>query len=100
MITIIKDMFEVPAAAGKGYHIEAETKRTPFSSDILKGMFLNENVLISIKISLKVVPKGPINNSIGSDWLGAGQATSHCLNQWWLVYWRRFASLSLNELCY
>ena len=21
-------------------------------------------------------------------WLGADQATSHCLNQWWLVYWR------------
>ena len=29
---------------------------------------MNENVLISIKISLKFVPKGPINNSsIGSD---------------------------------
>ena len=21
-------------------------------------------------------------------WLGAGQATSHCLDQWWLIYWR------------
>ena len=31
-------------------------------------------------------------------WLGAGQATSHYLNQWWLVYWRIYASLSLNEL--
>ena len=31
-------------------------------------------------------------------WLGAGQATSHCLNQWWLVYWRIYASLGLNEL--
>ena len=30
--------------------------------------------------------------------LGAGQATSHYLNQWWLVYWRIYASLSLNEL--
>ena len=26
-------------------------------------------------------------------WLGAGQATTHCLNQWWLIYWH-----SLNEL--
>ena len=26
------------------------------------------------------------------------QATSHYLNQWWLVYWRIYASLSLNEL--
>ena len=31
-------------------------------------------------------------------WLGAGQATSHYLNQWWLVYRRIFASLGLNEL--
>ena len=28
----------------------------------------------------------------------AGQATSHYLNQWWLVYWRIYASLGLNEL--
>ena len=31
-------------------------------------------------------------------WLGADQATSHYLKQWWLVYWRRYASLDLNEL--
>ena len=31
-------------------------------------------------------------------WLGDDQATSHYLNQWWLVYWRIYASLSLNEL--
>ena len=31
-------------------------------------------------------------------WFGAVQATSHCLNQWWLVYRRIFASLGLNEL--
>ena len=30
--------------------------------DILKCIFLNENVWISIKISLKFVPKGPINS--------------------------------------
>ena len=30
--------------------------------DIFQCIFLNENVWISIKISLKVVPKGPINN--------------------------------------
>ena len=29
---------------------------------IFKCIFLNENVLISIKISLKLVPKGQINN--------------------------------------
>ena len=33
-----------------------------FADDIFSRIFLNENVLISIKISLKFVPKGPINN--------------------------------------
>ena len=31
-------------------------------TDIFKCIFLNENVWISIKISLKFVPKGLINN--------------------------------------
>ena len=30
--------------------------------DIFKSIYLNENVWISIKISLKFVPTGPINN--------------------------------------
>ena len=33
-----------------------------FADDSFKRIFLNENVIISIKISLKFVPKGPINN--------------------------------------
>ena len=33
-----------------------------YFADIFKCIFLNENVLISIKISLKFIPKGPINN--------------------------------------
>ena len=33
-----------------------------FPDDIFKCIFLNENVQISIKISLKFVPKGPIHN--------------------------------------
>ena len=33
-----------------------------FRDNIFKYIFLNENVWISIKISLKFVPKGPINN--------------------------------------
>ena len=55
-----------------------------FPDGIYKCIFLNENVWISIKISLKFV-KGPINNipSLVRKWLGIGQATSHCLNQWW-----------------
>ena len=33
-----------------------------FADDTFKSIFLNENVIISIKISLKFVPDGPINN--------------------------------------
>ena len=33
-----------------------------FADNTFKCIFLNENVIISIKISLKFVPKGPINN--------------------------------------
>ena len=33
-----------------------------FADDIFKWVFLNENVWFPIKISLKFVPKGPINN--------------------------------------
>ena len=34
-----------------------------FADDTFKCIFLNENVRISIKISLKFVSKGPINNN-------------------------------------
>ena len=33
-----------------------------FADNTFKCIFLNENVIISVKISLKFVPKGPINN--------------------------------------
>ena len=36
--------------------------RRHFADDIFKYVFMNENVWISIKISLKIVPTGPINN--------------------------------------
>ena len=41
---------------------EAETNGRHFPDDIFKCIFLDENVSISIKISLKFVPKGQINN--------------------------------------
>ena len=43
-------------------HIDAETKWPPFSRRQFKWIFLNENVWILIEVSLKFVPKGPINN--------------------------------------
>ena len=43
------------------YHIEAE-KNGRHITDILKCILSNENAWILIKISLKFVPMGPINN--------------------------------------
>ena len=37
--------------------------RRHFADDTFKHIFLNENVRISIKISLKFVPKGPFHNN-------------------------------------
>ena len=36
--------------------------RRHFADDVFKCIFLNENVMILVKISLKFVPKTPINN--------------------------------------
>ena len=70
-----------------------------FADDIFKRIFLSENVRISIKISLKFVRKGPINNNRAMvhimAWCRSGDKPY--LNQWWLVYWRIYASLGLNE---
>ena len=49
------------AKFGSRKHIEAEKNGRHFPDDIYKCIFLNENVWILIKISLKFVPKGPIN---------------------------------------
>ena len=70
-----------------------------FPGDIFKCILLNEDAWISIKNSLKFVPKGSINNipTLVQIMACAGQVTSHYLNQWWLVYWCIYASLGLNE---
>ena len=71
--------------------------RRHFADDTFKRIFLNENIRISMKISLKFVPNGPINNILASvpimECLGADQATSHYLNQWWLDHWRIYSPL-------
>ena len=73
-----------------------------FADGIFKRIFFNTYVWMSSKTSPKFVPKGPINNIPALDQMVscAENATSHCLNQWWLVYWRIYASLGLNELSY
>ena len=71
-----------------------------FSGDVFKCIFMNENIWISIKISLKLVPKGSINNipALVQIMAWRRRGDNHFLNLWWLVYWRIYASLGLNEL--
>ena len=66
-----------------------------FADDVFKCIFLNENVWILLKILLKFVPKGPINNIPSlvqiMAWRRPGDKPLS-------VYWRIYASLGLNEL--
>ena len=81
-----------------------ETKSHHFPGDIFTFIFSNENVWISNNISLKFVPKGQINKIpvLVDNGFRAIQATSHYLNQWWLVYWcitwSQWVDL-INSLC-
>ena len=71
-----------------------------FPDGIFKCIFFNENACIAIEISLILflrVQLTIVQHRFGQ-WLGANQAPSHSLNQWWLVYWCIYASPSLNEL--
>ena len=70
-----------------------------FADDTFKCIFLNEDIKISIKISLKFVPKGQINNIPAlvqiMAWHRPGDKP---LSDAYIVYWRIYASLGLNEL--
>ena len=71
-----------------------------FTDDILKCIFLKENIWILINILLNFVPVSRINNipSLVQIMARRCRGASHYLNQWWLVYWHIYASLNLNEL--
>ena len=71
-----------------------------FPDDILKCFFFNENVWISIGISLKYVPTGQINNipTLVQIMAWRRPGDKPLSGQWWLVCWRIYASLGLNEL--
>ena len=87
-----------------------------YTDNSFKCIFLNENVCISIKISLKLVPKGPINNITALVQIMASRrpgdkplsepmmtriATHICITQpQWVKYihqiWSSIEGLSLN----
>ena len=60
---------------------------------ILKCIFLNENVWISIQISLNFVPRGSIDKIPA-----LVQIMAPTGRQWRIVYWRIYGSFGLNEL--
>ena len=60
--TSMKDQFRILIVS---YHVNTLRPRQNsrhFADDTFKSIFVNENVIISIKFSLKLVPKGQINN--------------------------------------
>ena len=69
------------------------------TDDIFKGIFLKENIWIPIKISLKFVPRGLINNNLAlvqiMAWPHPGD---NPLSEPMMVYRRIYASMGLNEL--
>ena len=70
-----------------------------FAEDTFKRIFINENVRIFIKISLKFVSKGRINNNPAlvqiMAWRRSGDKP---LSEPMIVYWCIYVSLCLNEL--
>ena len=73
-----------------------------FADDTFECIFLNENGWISIKISLKIVPRGPINNIPALVQIMAWRWPDDkpLSEPMWLIYWRIYASRGLNKLRY
>ena len=70
-----------------------------FPDNIFKHIYLNENVGISIQISLKFNPSGAINNNpalVHGMAVDRRQATIRANDS--LAYWGIYASLGLTEL--
>ena len=89
--------------------------RRHFADDIFKCIFLNGNIWISIEISLKFVPKGPINNIPAlvqiMAWRRPGDkplskpmlvfvSTHICVTrpQWGKTHWGRVAHICVGKL--
>ena len=70
-----------------------------FVDDILECIFLNENARISIKTSLKFVPKIQNNPIPALFQIMAWHRSRHkSLSELMIDYWRKYASLGLSGL--
>ena len=101
-----KKYFEIMWAGPQGVngfciHIEAQTKWPPFCRQSFQMNFLEWKYYefgLKLHWSLFLGFQLTIFQHWFRWWLGADQATSHDLNQWWFVYWHMYALLGLNEL--
>ena len=64
-----------------------------FADNIFRSIFANEKHSILIKICLKFIPKGPLNNTSGN---GAEQATSVSWTNADRAHWRLYATVPHN----
>ena len=71
-----------------------------FPDDSFKCILLNENVLISLKISLKFLPDVPVNNITALVLIMVWRRTGDepLSEPWWLVHRRIYASTGINGL--
>ena len=99
------DLMVHASAAGplftKRWHIEAETKWPPFSRRHIQINFLNENIWILIKISLKFVHRGPINNIPALVQIMVSLLTHICVArpQWVKMCYRKMAAILFLSQC-
>ena len=80
--------------------LRPKQNRRHFPDDISKCIFLNENIWIWLRSHWSLFPRVQLTifQHWFRSWLGTDQAISHYLKQWWLVYWRIYASLGFSEL--
>ena len=77
--------------------LRPKRNRRHLADNIFKCIFLNENVLLAIKISLEFIPIESIS-ALGQIMAWHRPGASHYLNLCCVVYSRIHASLGLNEL--
>ena len=94
---ILMRWFSIPSSHRMHSHPYSIFRRRHFPVHFLMKMY---EFRLKFHWSLFLI----VQLTISQHWLrwllGADQATSHYLNQWWLVYWRIYASLGLNELMF
>ena len=82
-------------------HLPLDKMAATFADDIFEFIFVNENICILIKISLKFVPKGPIDNKAAMVQVMAWHRKAITWTNADPIHWCIFAALGgrLVNLC-